>query len=164
VRKRLAVIFAGVALAASCSDTSPPAEPPSSNPWIGTWKINLERSSFSPGPKPTVAGTIKVELSAGGLKLTNDGTDPQGRTFHTEFVGTFDGKENPAVGAATPNTTTSYKRVDDRTFELVAKVDGKPTVTTRILIAADGKTLTATQIGQDLQGQTVNDAIVADKQ
>ena len=163
MRKRLVVVFASIALAASCTGRSP-AEPPSSNPSIGTWKIDLEKSNFSPGPKPTVAGTIRVEPSAGGIKLTNDGTDPQGQPFHTEFVGTFDGKDNPASGAAPPNTTTSYKRVDDRTFELIAKTDGKATVTTRIAISADGKTLTATQIGQDLQGQTVHDAIVADKQ
>ena len=42
--------------------------------------------------------------------------------------------------------------------------DGKPTVTTRVAISADGKTLTATQNGQTAQGETVKNVIVADRQ
>jgi hypothetical protein len=38
------------------------------------------------------------------------------------------------------------------------------TVTTRVAISADGKTLTATQADKNAQGQTVNEVIVAGKQ
>jgi hypothetical protein len=137
----------------------------SSDPWIGTWKVNLPKSTYSPGPKPTVAATVKIEPAPGGaFKTTIDGADPKGQPTHTEVVGTFDGKDNPVKGAPAPNTTTAYKRIDSRTFEAMGKTDGKPTVTTRVEISADGKTLTATQTGKTPQGETIKNVIVADRQ
>ena len=57
-----------------------------------------------------------------------------------------------------------YKRIDDRTYEVVAKVDGKVGVTTRVVFARDGKTRTDTQTGKDAQGRTVNNVIVREKE
>jgi hypothetical protein len=161
VQKRSAVVL--VALAALLAVSSM-ARAQSPDPWIGTWKVNLAKSTYKPGPKPTVAGTVKMEPSAGDLKTTIDASNPQGQPIHTETVGKFDGKDNPVTGAPAPNTTTAYKRINGRTFEALGKVDGKPTVTTRVVISADGKTLTATQTGKNAQGENVNNVIVADKQ
>jgi len=136
----------------------------SADPWVGTWKVNLEKSTYSPGPKPTTAATVKMESWQGGLKVTIDSADAQGKPTHTEAMGMFDGKDIPVAGAAAPNTTTAYKRIDARTFEALGKVDGKPGLTTRVVVSADGKTLTATQTGTDPQGQAVKNVIVADKQ
>jgi hypothetical protein len=136
----------------------------SSDPWIGTWKVNLEKSTYSPGPPPTVAATVKIEPSGGGIKTTIDGTNAEGKPTHTETVARFDGKDNPVKGAQAPNTTNALKRIDDRTFEVIGKVDGKPAITTRVAVAADGKTMTATQSGTNAQGQSVNNSIVLVKQ
>jgi hypothetical protein len=163
MQKRLAVVFVGVALAAIYTVSSA-AQKQSPDPWIGTWKGNLEKSTFSPGPPPTVPGTIKIEPSGGGMKTTIDTTDPQGKPTHTETVWMFDGKDNPVKGAPAPNTTAAYKRIDDRTFEVMGKVEGKATITTRVVISADGKTMTATQTGRNYQGESVNNVIVATKQ
>jgi hypothetical protein len=157
------VLVVFVALAALLA-TSPPARTQSTDPWMGTWKVNLAKSTYDPGPKPTVAGTVKMEPMAGGFRTTIDATNPQGQPTHTETVGKFDGKDNPVTGAPTPNTTTAYKRINGRTFEALGKVDGKPTVNTRVVISADGNTLTATQTGKNAQGENVNNVIVADIQ
>lgn len=161
MQKRIAVVFVALAALLAASSTARAQSP---DPWIGTWKANLAKSTYSPGPKPAVAGTVKMEPSAGGFKTTIDGSNPQGQPTHTETVGMFDGKDNPVTGAPAPNTTTAYKRIDGRTFEALGKVDGKPTITTRVVISADGKTLTATQTGKNAQGENVNNVIVADKQ
>jgi hypothetical protein len=136
----------------------------SSDPWIGTWKVNLEKSTYSPGPPPTVAATVKIEPSGGGIKTTIDGTNAEGKPTHTETVARFDGKDNPVKGAQAPNTTNALKRIDDRTFEVIGKVDGKPAITTTVAVAADGKTMTATQSGTNAQGQSVKNSIVLVKQ
>ena len=157
--KRIAIAVVTLVAFSSAGQAQSP------DPWIGTWKVNLAKSTYSPGPKPTVAGTVKVEaVAGGGMKTTIDGTNPQGQPTHTETIGTFDSKDNPVKGAAAPKTTTAYKRIDARTFEAMGKVDGKPTVTTRVTISADGKTLTASQNGKSLEGQTVKNVIVADRQ
>jgi hypothetical protein len=98
------------------------------------------------------------------MKTTIDGTDAQGKPTHTETVWAFDGKDNPVKGAPAPNSTAAYKRVDDRTFEVTSKVDGKPTITTRVAVAADGQTLTATQVGTNPQGAAVKNVFVATRQ
>jgi hypothetical protein len=134
------------------------------DPWVGTWKTDLAKSKYNPGPAPKVPGTVTVERSGKGMKTTIDGTNAQGQPTHTETEWTFDGKDNPVKGAAAPNTTAAYKRVDDHTFEVTTKLDGKPTVTTRVVISADGKTMTATQTGKGADGSAVNNVIVASKQ
>jgi hypothetical protein len=161
VQKRIAVVVVTLAFLVVGSI----ARTQSSDPWIGTWKVNLEKSTYSPGPKPTVAATVKIEPSAGGgIKTTIDGTNPEGQPTHTETVGGFDGKDNPVKGAQAPNSTNALKRVDNRTFEVMGKIDGKPAVTTRVVVSADGKTMTATQTGTNAQGQSLKNLIVLDKQ
>jgi hypothetical protein len=160
VRKRIVVVLVSLAALLAASSTARTQ----SDPWMGTWKVNLARSTYKPGPTPTVAGTIKMEPVAGGFKTTIDATNPQGQPIHTETVGKFDGKANPVTGAPAPNTTAAYKRINGRTFEVQGEVDGKPTVTTRVVVSSDGRTLTATQTGKNAQGENVNNIIVAEKQ
>ena len=141
------------------------AQGQATDPWVGSWTTNLTKSTFSPGPTPKTAATVKIESApGGGIKTAIDGADAQGKSTHTESVGAFDGKDNPVKGAPAPNTTTALKRIDARTFEAQGKVGGKPTVTTRVVISADGKTMTATQNGQNPQGQAIKNVIVLDKQ
>ena len=135
-----------------------------SEPWLGTWKVNLAKSSYSPDPKPTVPGVVKIEKMGDSYMTTIDLTDANGQKVHMETMWKFDGKDNPTKGAPAPNSTAAYKRVDDRTFETAGKVDGKATITTKVTVSADGKTMTATQTGTNLQGQKVNNLIVAEKQ
>jgi hypothetical protein len=162
VQKRIAVVSVAMAVLLAFSSI---ARPQAADPWIGTWKVNLAKSTWSPGPKPTVAGTVKIEpASGGGIKSTIDTTNAEGQPIHTETVGMLDGKDNPVKGAQAPNTTTAYKRLDKQTLEAAGKVDGKLTVVTKMAISADGKTMTATQTGKNVQGQAVNNVIVADKQ
>ena len=134
----------------------------SADPWAGTWKVNLAKSKYTPGPAPTQAAMVKMEASENGLKTAIDGVNAQGQATHTVTNGKFDGKDYATEGAQAPNSTQSLQRIDAQTFQTIGKVDGKVTVTTRVAISSDGKTLTATQTGKDAQGQTVANVIVAD--
>jgi hypothetical protein len=158
MQKRIA---AGIVVLAAAWAVSASAQ--ASDPWLGTWKVNLAKSTYSPDPKPTVPGVVKIEKMGDGYMTTIDVTDAQGQKIHTETMWKFDGKDNPTKGAPAPNSTAAYKKVDARTFEVSAKVDGKPTVMTKVAISADGKTMTATQTGTNAQGQKVNNVIVAEK-
>src|ERR1700730_10205861 len=99
-------------------------------PWLGTWKLNLTNSKFILGPPPTSL-TLKWELSEAELKFTSIGVNAQGEATHGAWVGKFDGKDYALNGAPTANTTRAYKRIDDRTYEFVTRVDGKVTGTTK---------------------------------
>jgi hypothetical protein len=162
VQKRFLVVAASAI--AFTMTISAPSRAQSSDPWIGTWKVNLDKSTFSPGPKPKVGATVTIEPMAGGIQTTIDGVNPEGQKMHTVSAGAFDGKDNPVKGAPSPNQTTALKKVDARTFEVQGKTDGKPTVLTRVSVSPDGKTLTAMQSGTTPEGQAVKNTIVAEKQ
>ena len=129
---------------------------------FGTWKMNAAKSKESPGPA-SKSGTAKWEAFQGGVKLTVDTVTTTGEVQHYESIGKFDGKDNPSKGNPYGDTV-AFSKIDARTYETVAKTGGKTTVTSRIVVAADGKTRITTQTGKNGQGQTVNNAIFYEKQ
>jgi hypothetical protein len=129
---------------------------------VGTWKINVAKSKFSPGPAPKES-TLTIESQPDGLKFTIHGTDAEGKAVHIEFSPKYDGKDYPATGMANADTI-SMKKIDDYTIETVGKKQGKPMVTTTSVVSKDGKTRTTTQKGTNAKGQDVNNTIVYDKQ
>jgi hypothetical protein len=131
---------------------------------LGTWKQNLAKSKSNPGPPPASNSSTWESSSEGGFKNTTDGIDAQGRVTHTELMGKFDGKDYPLTGAPAANTTRAFKRIDDRTYEYVEKVDGKVMTTVRMVAPPDGKTPTNTSTGKNAQGQTGNNVTVWEKQ
>lgn len=130
---------------------------------VGTWKTNLAKSKWDPGPAPTSPAVIKVEPAGEGITVTNDGVNPQGQPTHTTYTAKYDGKDNPMTG--NPNADTiAIKRIDANTIETVTKKGGKVIVTSRTVVSSDGKTRTTTQDGVNAQGQKVHNVIVSDRQ
>jgi hypothetical protein len=128
----------------------------------GTWKLNVAKSKYSPGPAPK-EGTLTIESQADGLKFTIHGTDAEGKAVHMEFSPKYDGKDYPATGM--PNADTiSMKKINDYTIEAVSKKGGKTVMTTKSVVSKDGKTRTTTQKGTNAKGEKVNNTIVYDKQ
>jgi hypothetical protein len=136
---------------------------------VGTWKLNVAKSKYSPGPAPQ-SNTIKFDAVDGGIKLTADGVDAQGRKTHNDYTAKYDGKDYPAHpmldGKPNPNAadTVSYKKIDDYTYEVTAKLKGKTLNVARHVISKDGKTRTVTTTGTNAQGQKLNDVTVFEKQ
>jgi len=128
----------------------------------GTWKLNVAKSKYSPGPAPK-DGTLTVESEPNGLKITIHGTDAEGKAVHMEFAPKYDGKDVPTTGMPGADTI-SMKKIDDYTVETVSKKGGKPLVTTRSVVSKDGKTRTSTQKGTNAKGEKVNNTIAYDKQ
>jgi hypothetical protein len=144
-----------------------------SSPLAGTWRVNIAKSRYSPGPAPK-SGSARYEVSQSGFKGTTDGVNAQGQTTHAEYTCSFDGRDcpyqvNTVDGKPNPDpnvsaTTLSWKRIDDYTYEFTNKVKGQVTTTTRLVIAKDGKTQTRTTTGKNAQSQTVNNTAVYEKQ
>ena len=135
---------------------------PADNPMIGTWKVNLAKSTYVPGPAPRSA-TTKFDSWGDGVRVTGDIVDAQGNNIHLEAAAKFDGKEYPIKGSPIADAI-SLKRIDERQTDVVWKKEGKVTMTGTSVIAADGRTTTLTQTGKDAQGRTVNNVIISEKQ
>jgi hypothetical protein len=130
---------------------------------IGTWTLNLAKSKFQPGPAPK-SQTLKIEAwDADGVKYTADGVDAEGKPMHWEFQTKYDGKFVPFKGNPDADML-AYKRIDANTVESTTQLNGKPALTAKIVVSADGKTRTLTQTGKNAKGRTVHNVIVYDKQ
>jgi hypothetical protein len=129
---------------------------------VGTWKLDLAKSKYSPGPPPKES-TLKIEAQADGLKFTIDSIDAEGKAVHLEFSPKYDGKDYPTTGMAGADSI-SLKKVNDHTIEIVNKKGGTPLITTKSVVSKDGKTRTSTQKGKNAKGQDVNNTAVYNRQ
>ena len=135
----------------------------------GTWKVNLAKSKYSPGPPPK-SNMQKIEPVEGGMRVVTDGENSEGKKTHNDYTVKFDGKDYPEHpmldGKPNPNgaDTISVKKIDDNTYEATTKQKGKVLTVTKNVVSKDGKTRTTTATGKNAQGQTVNNTVVWEKQ
>jgi len=127
---------------------------PADDPMIGTWKVNLAKSTYTPGPPPKSA-TNKFEPWEDGVRATIDLVDAEGNKIHAEVAAKFDGKDYPIKGSPIADAVL-LKRINERQIDVVWKKAGKVTVTGKSVISSDGRTTTVSQTGNDPQGRAVN--------
>ena len=132
------------------------------NSSVGTWKLDVAKSKYSPGPAPK-SSTLKIEASGMGVTSTIDTVQADGTTQHITYGGAYDGKPVPATGVSTYDMVTR-KRNSPTTTEAVYLKGTKVITTNTVVVSADGKTLTATAKGVDAQGKPVNNVQVFTKQ
>jgi hypothetical protein len=131
--------------------------------WNGNWKLDLAKSKYTPPGAAPKSLTLKFEATPAGTKITADGVDAEGKPIKSSWTSKMDGKEVPWEN--NPNAdTASPQKVDDNTYTNTWKKDGKVTVTAKVVVSADGKTLTVTQTGKNAKGEAVNITAVYDKQ
>jgi hypothetical protein len=128
---------------------------------MGTWKLNEAKSKIPAGaPKNT---TVVYESQGDSVKAATDGTTNNGKPYHTEWTGKFDGKDYPLTGDPSSDVR-SYTKVNDHTLTLTNKKDGKEIASGRIVVSADGKSRTLTLHSTNPAGKKVFSTAVYDKQ
>jgi hypothetical protein len=151
-------VLVGIVLGADIASLSAQA----SDPRIGTWKANVAKSKYSPGPAPQSL-TVIVEPSGQGEKVTTEAVNADGTRTTVQYTANFDGKDYPLTGSPIADAV-SLKRIDARTTERTDKKGGTAAQTVTRVVSQDGKTMTATVKGTNAQGQVVNSVIVFEKQ
>jgi hypothetical protein len=133
-----------------------------SNPFVGTWKLNLAKSKYAgAGPK---SSTTIIEAVGQGLRATVERIDAQGNVVKVNYgVFLLDGKSYPVVGVPAYDAA-SFKLVNDHTIEITRTKAGKVVQKATRVVSADGKTSTLTTTGVDANGQQIDDVAVEDKQ
>lgn len=133
-------------------------------PRVGTWELDLARSTFSPGPPPRrqtltfgVAGTQWTALS--------QGIDATGRPLNPDINNLaiiFDGRDHPT--ATVDYDTTAWKRSAGTSYEVIRKKAGKIVMTSTNEISDDGRTMTIRTTGVTSSGGRVDNFRVYRKQ
>jgi len=131
------------------------------NPNMGTWKLNEAKSKFPPGAAKN--DTVVYSADGDNVKVTTDGVDGKNQPAHSEWVGKFDGKDYPVTGGES-GATRSYKVLNERTMDIVGKVNGKETLHGKIEVAKDGKSRTVDVESTSADGKKMKSKGFYDKQ
>jgi hypothetical protein len=149
---------------------------PASDPIVGTWKANLAKSTYNPGPPPPATLTLLRRyaiLEGGWMQFLQTSANTDGEP--TAQVGVFkiDGQRHPVHNVNTivalmltgqpTNVARSYRRIDAYTTESTTYNDGVAGIPVVRAVAKDGKTFTETTKGKPPQGQAVHNVVVYER-
>ena len=128
---------------------------------IGTWHLNVAKSTYSPGPAPK-SQVLTIEAAGAGEKVTSESVSATGAKTVSVYTANYDGKPYPITGSEIADTVT-LKPVDANTSERTDSKGGKAVQTFIRVVSKDGKTMTVTIKGTNAQGQAVNNVVVFEK-
>jgi hypothetical protein len=147
---------------------------------IGTWKQNMEKSTYNPGPPPpkgtttirqyalgeddaVVAVTMNVDSyglpSLGAIAAANY----DGREYVQHTLATLATSLSSHVGPHITRTIT-YKPIDSYTVQITQRQDGDIVSVNTRTISADGRTMTERYDYTNAQNQHVTNVLVFEKQ
>ncbi|HXW04283.1 MAG TPA: hypothetical protein VD833_03550 [Vicinamibacterales bacterium] len=133
------------------------------DPAFGTWKLNVAKSTFSPGPPPKEM-TATIAPDGTGRKVSVTGLEADGTPIKWGYTANFDREEYKLSGNNPNADVVSLRRVSANTTRATFKLAGKETLVNGVSVSEDGKTLTVASSGVDGKGRTVKSTLVFEKQ
>ena len=132
-----------------------------SDPFVGTWKLDVAKSKYDPGPAPK-SQTRTWDASG---KVTVEGVNAAGKSVTYGYPVMNDGKDYPTMGSV-PNGADmiSSKKMGPNKVQVHFKRGGKPAETTDFTVSNGGKTLTISAKGTNPDGSAFNNVTVWEKQ
>jgi hypothetical protein len=134
------------------------------NAIVGTWKINLEKSTFPAGTAPK---SLTRTITADGDNVTYsfDGTAADGSALKYSFTVKYDGKDYPITGVG-PNGSDhiALKQLNSHMTQGTLKKGDKVVATVTTTVSHDGKTATVSSKGTGPDGKPMKQTQVFDKQ
>ena len=132
---------------------------------LGTWKLNVEKSKYSPAPFPIKTLTVVREAADGGTKVTSTGERSDGTPIDASYTTKYDGAASSVSGSNTLYDSISVRQVDANTLTDTRKKTGGPyQAAGRIVISNGGKTMTMSTKGTNSEGKPFSSTLVFDKQ
>lgn len=132
------------------------------NPRIGTWKLNLDKSTFNDGPAPKSEVQVCESVDENTIRLKIIRADARGHESRREYTAHYDGKDYPFPGS--PWDTIALRRIDRLTSEAVFKKTGKVVQRSTITVSKDGRMLTLRATAPHTAGNRVTHIEVFDRQ
>lgn len=130
--------------------------------FVGTWRLNVAKSKYSPGPPPK-SQTVTYQAAGQGIKVAATGTDADGKPVAIQYTANYDGKDYTVTG--NPDwDATALKRINAYTVEFTRKKAGKFVQTGTNVVSKDGRTRTISSKGFDAKGQKIDNIAVYEKQ
>lgn len=132
------------------------------DPVIGTWQLNVSKSTFKPGPG--FKGQTRTYSQSGqSITVAIKTVRADGKETTTQTTYQLDGKDYPVKGSPDVDSD-SVKQVDSNTANFTLKKAGKVVQSGSRTVSKDGKTLTVKSTGTSANGEKFDDVLVFDKQ
>ena len=132
------------------------AQPGHLTPFTGTWKLNLAKSSFNPGP-PFKSFTITFTTD-GTRNLDLVGADGQLLKVSLPWS---DGKEVHVKGM---ENATATSKIQNNTFHDIWRQNGRIIEDVHGAVSSDGRTLTTLVDAKYQQDRPIHNSLTFDKQ
>jgi len=131
---------------------------------IGTWKLNVAKSKFNPGPGYK-SETRTYEPTADGYKFQGERVNPDGSTQKYGFTVKYDNKDYPVTGEDPGRADTlAVKLVDANNLESTSKKYGEVRYTSKVVVSNDGNVMTITSKGKNPDGEPFDNVQIYDRQ
>jgi hypothetical protein len=136
-----------------------------STAFVGTWKMNPEKSKFPAGMAPK---SLTRTVSADGDTVTYkfEGVGADGAAVSYGFTSKYDGKDSEITGNGMPFGADhiAIKQLNSHMLSATMKKGDKAAGTSSATVSHDGNTLTLTSKGMDASGKPMKSVVVYDKQ
>jgi hypothetical protein len=137
-----------------------PASAQGVDPLIGTWKLNLEKSTFS-GRVPPKSRTATWAVDGENLAVTIEGVEAKGQPLKLIFKLIYDGQPHPVIGSLDTDSNI-YHRIGNSINGTFFK-DGKVVGLTQVQLVPL-KTVTVIEEGIDAGDLPYHDVLVFERQ
>jgi hypothetical protein len=135
---------------------------PPEDPVLGTWKLNVKKSKFIPGPG--WQSQIRIYQSTpAGVSVTWTGVGASGEKMQVSYTYNYDGRDYPMAGSGSHDTLNAV-RIDALTVKSEEKRNGKTVGIAMRSVSPDGKVLTITDEGTNRKGQKFSQVLVFDRE
>ncbi|MGI9075170.1 MAG: hypothetical protein ACR2JB_28495 [Bryobacteraceae bacterium] len=131
------------------------------DPFVGTWKLDPAKSKYTAGSAPKDV-TIVIEGQGDSYQVAATGTYADGSPISVKY--TIPKAGGTGTVQEGPFDAVTSKRVSARVRENTYTKNGKETVSRRVVVSRDGKTLTNTVKGIGPQGKPLAGVDVFNKQ
>jgi hypothetical protein len=160
-RSRLICLFVALGILPAVSALGQDA---AAKAYLGTWKLNLAKSKFDPGPGPKELTRIHEDAGGGQIRVTTKTVGQDGTPGSTTYTYRPDGKDVPVTGGRGAGPATiAITAVDPYSVTFIQKNAGKEIGTGRRVVSKDGKTMTITTTGTNVKGQKTSSTQVFEK-
>ena len=149
---RFCALILGTAISVWAADAS-----------LGTWKLNIEKSKFDPGPA-FKSETRTYEEQPLGIRVTIRTLDADGKSVVSEYPVNYDGKFYPVEGTGGPADAIAMTRINDHTAESTLMHGTTVVAKARRVVSDDGRTMRITYKGADPAGRVVDYTLFYEKQ
>ena len=156
-RKTL-ILASALSLVVTVLQAAQPAEDTSA----GTWKLNLDNSTFASNTPPKSETRIHT-VTPKGTRVVIEDEYADGKRTRVETLVTYDGKPQPTTGSGIWDSTAT-KRIDRYVTESDLLRNGKVVGRVRREVSPDGKTMKVFYVINRPDGTNVSTVSVYERQ